>query len=205
MTTISIDQLPDERARLRRTVLTTLLVWAGAAALLGATGLFAELSTWLIPLPIVVGMAVPVAAYLRVPRFRRFGQGIDIRILTGFNAWRIPAALVFFAYGANGELPAVFVRNAAWGDLAAGVLAIVAVAALGADGRRHRAGYTAFHLFSFGDFVVAVGTGLAYTLGGDTLMANFAQWPIALIPLFGVPVTGAVSIMTLHRLATRGR
>lgn len=48
---------------------------------------------------------------------------MDLRALTLFNVWRVPAALAFFYYGSQGDLPTAFVRNAGWGDLIAGLLA----------------------------------------------------------------------------------
>jgi hypothetical protein len=60
----------------------------------------------------------------------------------------------------------------------------------------------AFHLFSFGDFLVAVGTGLTFTVLGDPLMRTLLDTPMALIPLWGVPITGAISLLALHRLLT---
>jgi hypothetical protein len=107
-------------------------------------------------------------------------------------------------------LPAPFVTNAAWGDLIAGGLApVVVLAARHVAARRRTGAYLAFHLFSFGDFLVAVGTGLTFTVHGDPLMRTLLDTPMALIPLWGVPITGAVSLLALHRLLTeegpRGR
>lgn len=60
--------------------------------------------------------------------------------------------------------------------------------------------YVAFHIFGLLDFIVAVGTGLTLTLLETPLIENVAGFPIVLIPLFGVPVTGALHIILLHRL-----
>jgi len=135
---------------------------------------------------------------------RRLVYEVDLSYLTLFNAWRVPAAIAFFLVGAAGLLPAQFVTNAAWGDLIAGLLApiVVVVAARLAARNRVRA-YLAFHVFSFGDFVVAVGTGLTFTLLADPLMRTLLETPMALIPLWGVPITGAISLLALHRLITR--
>lgn len=89
-------------------------------------------------------------------------------------------------------------RNAAWGDLIAAVLAPIVVYGI-ARGRAKFPGYVGFHLFSFADFVVAVGTGFTFSLVGDPLMATLKDFPMALIPMFGVPITGALSLMALHR------
>lgn len=114
--------------------------------------------------------------------------------------WRIPAALAFFWYGAQGLLPPVFVRNAGWGDLIAGIAAIPVVFWLPQRAWR-RTSLIGFYCFSFADFVIAVGTGFTFSLLGDPLMATLKTFPMALIPLFGVPLTGSLSIIALHRLA----
>ena len=48
--------------------------------------------------------------------------------------------------------------------------------------------------------MVAVGTGLTFTVLGDPLMRTLLDTPMALIPLWGVPITGAISLLALHRL-----
>ena len=72
-------------------------------------------------------------------------------------------------------------------------------------GAARRRSYLGFHLFSFGDFIVAVGTGLAFTLLGDPRMHAVLDTPLALIVLWGVPITGAVTLLALHRLIVEER
>lgn len=71
-----------------------------------------------------------------------------------------------------------------------------------------RGRYLVFHLFGFADFVVAVGTGLTLFLQNDPLMAGIQTLPMALIPFFGVGVSGASHLMAfdlLRRGAGEGR
>jgi len=180
-----------------------LVLWAGAVLALGWLGVTTLLPTRLLPLPIALGTVLPLLVYARSAAFRAYISAVDLRTLTLFNVWRVPAALAFFYYGAQGELPTLFVRNAAWGDLIAGVLAPVVVFGFARLAAIRRASFVGFHLFSLADFVVAVGTGFAFSLLNDPLMGTLKALPIAIIPLFGVPVTGALSLMTLHRLLTR--
>jgi hypothetical protein len=109
--------------------------------------------------------------------------------------WRVPAALAFYAYGLAGELPPLFWLLAGTGDLIAGLYAAGALRA-----QPSRAYYRRFHAFGFADFVVAVGTGLTYTLMLDPRMAPIAQWPMALIPLFGVGLSGAAHLIAFDLL-----
>jgi hypothetical protein len=176
-----------------------LAVWLVAVVSLSLLGITAYLPTRLLPVPVILGITIPLLFYAGSSAFRNLIQTTDIRNLTLFNLWRVPAALAFFYYGSQGLLPDTFVRNAAWGDFIAGVLAPIVVYAL-ARGRAKLPSYIGFHLFSFADFVVAVGTGFTFSVLGDSLMSTLKEFPMALIPMFGVPVTGALSLMALHRL-----
>lgn len=185
--------------KVQRDFFITLAVWFVAVIILSLSGATAYLPTRLLPVPVILGITLPLVFYARSKAFRDYIQSTDIRNLTLFNIWRVPAALAFWYYGSQGLLPEVFVRNAAWGDFIAGVLALVAVYAL-ARGRAKLPSYVGFHLFSFADFVVAVGTGFTFSLFANPLMATLKDFPMVLIPMFGVPVTGALSLMALHRL-----
>lgn len=191
---------PSERAALRRWGVVV-VVWGAVVAALSTAGVLAVLPLLALPVVIAAGIVVPLVVVLRSPVQRRLVARADLAHLTLFNVWRVPAALAFFAVGAQGLLPERFVANAGWGDLVAGVAApLVVVAAARLAGRARVRAYLAFHVFSFGDFVVAVGTGLVFTVLGDPLMRTLLDSPMALIPLWGVPITGAVSLLALRRL-----
>jgi hypothetical protein len=193
---------PDPKILRRWGAVVTL--WGVAVAVTSATGTLGRIPLLVLPALVIAGIALPLVAVSRSPETRRLVRDIDLAHLTWFNTWRVVAAAAFFAVGAQGLLPEQFVANAAWGDLIAGLAApvVVLVAARLAARARIRA-YLAFHIFSFGDFVVAVGTGLTFTLLGDPLMRTLLDTPMALIPLWGVPITGTISLLALHRLTTR--
>ena len=69
--------------------------------------------------------------------------------------------------------------------------------------RRRRNRYWVFHLFGFADFVVAVGTGLTYFLLNDPRMSGIQTLPMALIPFYGVGISGASHIMAFDLLRRR--
>jgi hypothetical protein len=181
----------------------SLIIWGSVVVLLARLGIIARLPTPFLPIPVMLGMGIPVALYFGSQAFRSYIHALDLRALTLFNVWRVPAALAFFWYGARGDLPVQFVLNAGIGDVIAGVLAVPVVFWLGTRPRWRLRSYTAFHLFSFADFVVAVGTGFYFSVAANPLMDTLKLFPMAFIPLFGVPVTGALSVMALHRLWTR--
>jgi hypothetical protein len=125
-------------------------------------------------------------------------DAIGLRAITVFHVWRLGAAVLFFWYGAHELLPPVFARNAAWGDLIAGLLAVIVLLL-----PERRATYLGFHLVGFADFVDAVGTGLFFTLQHDPRMGAIRILPLALIPLFGVGVSGASHLIAFDMLRRR--
>lgn len=177
-----------------------LSVWGVAVFSLGYYGVLAKLDTNALPVLVLTGIAIPVLVYYLNDDFRSYILSIDLKHLTIFHLWRIVAALVFFHYGSLEALPKQFVIDAGYGDLAVGLLVPI-VLMLGGGERL----YLAFQIFGLLDFAIAVGTGLTFNLIlHDPLMSNIITFPVVLIPLYGVPVTGALSIMTLDRLL-RGR
>ena len=147
-----------------------------------------------------MGITIPLVIYYGNSSFRAYIQELHLNYLTLFHIWRIPAALTFFYYGSQHLLPSTFVRNAAWGDLAAGLLVLVVLALPKSTWK-----YWGFHLFGLADFVTAVGTGLTFSLLQIPTMETITTFPVALIPLFGVGISGASHIMALDILARQKR
>lgn len=178
------------------------LVLTGWAALITWASLTDQL-TRIPPLGVVgavaTGIAVPALLYIALGSVQRGVAYVGLRGLTGFHVWRLPAAIAFFWFGASGELPLMFVVLAGVGDLIAGLLALWVVT-LRAPSRRQ---YLFVHLFGLADFIVAVGTGVTLTLLADPLMGAVQRFPLALIPFFGVALSGATHLMALHLIATR--
>jgi hypothetical protein len=120
---------------------------------------------------------------------------IGHRRIVMMHTWRIPAALLFFYYGAQGRLPFWFWFVAGIGDLIAGVRAY-----LTAVGPEKLESYRSFHRFGFADFVVAVSTGLTFTLMLNPQMVTITTLPMAFVPLFGVGISGATHLMAFDML-----
>lgn len=176
-------------------VALVLAVWFALVVILAATGtLETHLTPYIAPL-VAIGIVAPTALYFAIPSFKAWVAAVGLRRLTLLHVWRIPAALAFFFFGLRGELPPVFWVLAGLGDLAAGLLASSLLARPANRERLYR-----IHSFGFADFVVAVGTGLAYTLAQDPRMAPIRELPMALIPLFGVGISGATHIMAFDLL-----
>lgn len=197
-TSVSTETSEINRSALRRghiALAGVLGTWATAVATAAQTGLLKMIYPPLIGPMVGVGIVAPTMAYFLSSRVRGYIEAIGLRPLTLMHIWRIPAALLFFWYGAQGLLPETFVRHAAWGDLIAGMIALTLVFI-----RPSRGGYWFMHLFGFADFLLAVGTGLTFTLMHDPRMSPIRELPLALIPLFGVGISGATHIMAFDLL-----
>lgn len=169
--------------------------WLGAVVVGAETGFFSSLYMPWIAAIVAASIALPTLWYFLSSRFRRHIEGIGHRPIVMMHTWRIPAALLFFWYGVQGQLPPVFWILAGVGDFIAGVRA-ARLSFQPEDKPR----YLSFHRFGFADFAVAVGTGLTYTLLLDPRMAPIATLPMALIPLFGVGISGATHLMAFDML-----
>ena len=185
-----------------RTITAVLLLglglWGAGVAVLARQGAFLAIPMPAIALLVAMGIALPTLGYFASPAMRAYFAAVGLFPITALHVWRVPAALAFFGYGLAGQLPAPFWLLAGTGDLVAGLYACKLMLG-GADDR----GYLRFHLFGFADFVVAVGTGLTFTLLQDPRMAAIAVLPLALIPLFGVGISGASHLIAFDQLRRR--
>lgn len=165
---------------------------------LSAYGVFAAVYTNLFAATVVAATVSLTTLYFLSPSVQSLARKLGPYGLARFHVWRIPAALTFFYYGDHGLLPDIFVTLAGWGDLLAGVLAVVVFLI-----PRSAKAIARFHVIGFADFVVAVGTGVTLTVLAPAAMSNVALLPVSLIPLVGVPLSGATHIAALHQLMTK--
>lgn len=171
------------------------IAWFGLVAWTASDGRLTALHPPVIAALVAAGIVLPSLAYFRSSTLQWLAARTGLKALTALHMWRVPAAIAFYAYGLDGELPTLFWVLAGTGDLIAGGYAAGSLRAAPTPGY-----YWRFHLFGFADFVVAVGTGLAYTLLSDPRMAPIASWPLALIPLFGVGLSGTAHLVAFDLL-----
>lgn len=188
--------LHDEKNKnFSKLYLLWLTVWFVSIAALSFAGIFRALNLRLFAFLVVASTAALLIIYFKNQNIRRYLSTFSYKSLTILNVWRIPAGAAFLYYGWQNWLPEQFVFNAGYGDLIVGIIAPLIFLLPESIPK-----YVAFHIFGLLDFVVAVGTGLSLTLLETPLIENVAGFPIVLIPLFGVPITGALHIVLLHRL-----
>lgn len=121
----------------------------------------------------------------RVPALRAAVGGLSIRSILAFHGIRL-VGFYFVWLNAHGRLPIEFAERAGWGDIAAAVGALVLLAFRDSPGFRRA--LLAWNLLGMGDLAVAVGTAAWLNLTRPGSMAELAQFPLALVPLWIVPV-----------------
>jgi len=186
-------------ASVRPRVAAVLAAWAGAVAVASTTGALGRLAPATLAPVIVTSIVVPTVIYGRSPLLRAAAREVGVYRIALLHTWRVAAGVVFLAYGVQDKLPPKFVRNAGWGDIIAGAFAAALVLL-----PRKRITYAAFNAVGFADFVLAFGTGLAATLRRDSRMSAIATFPLALIPLFGVGVSGTAHLIAFDLLRHNG-
>jgi hypothetical protein len=184
------------RVRIGTIVLAgTLLAWGGAVAAASGAGLFQVMPPLYFGPLVALGIVTPFLVYLAVPAVRRYFAALGLYPLTVLHVWRIPAALAFLWFGLHDQLPPAFWILAGAGDLMAGLMALPLL-----KGPADDAVYARIHRFGFADFLVAVGTGLVFTLLDDPRIATIRELPMVLIPLFGVGISGASHLIAFDLL-----
>ena len=157
-----------------------------------------------LPVPFGVAVAVPIviffASYWAVPRFHAAVLDVDLRLVTGFQAWRV-AGFVFLPLLAFGHLPGLFAWPAELGDVAVGLAAPWVVWRVVKDGNYATThAFAAFHWLGLLDVVGALGTftvasGIIPGLTNPTSVV-MEEMPLSLIPGFLVP-----AFVILHAVA----
>jgi hypothetical protein len=174
-------------------------VWVSVVSLAGYFGWTLMVPTMLRGPLVAAGIAVPFFLYLLHSPTRALLGRVPDAAIVAMHSWRALAGFAFLYYGEQGLLPANFVRNAGYGDLAVAALVPLVLAL-----PETRAKYLWFHVAGFADFVVAVGTGLYFTALAEPLMDNLFSFPMVTIPWLGVCLSGASHLIALHRLLTAG-
>lgn len=171
------------------------VAWFALVVIGAETGFFASLYQPAIGAIVAATIILPTVWYFRAPGVRAAVEAVGHRRIMAMHTWRVPAALLFFWYGFRGDLPPAFWALAGAGDLVAGLYAGYL-----SFKPESAARYRSFHRFGFADFVVAVGVGLTHTLISDPRMAPVTTLPLALIPFFGVGVSGASHLVAFDML-----
>ena len=175
-----------------RWFIVALTLWAAYAFVAAYSGAISKVPRLFLGPLLITETVVPILVYYLNEKFRAYISSIDLKHLTIFHLWRLLAGLTFVSYGTRHLLPETFVHTAGFGDIIVGLL--VPLILILPNGIRK---YVVFHIIGLLDFILAIGTGIALTLAQAPLIENLTRYPIIIIPLLGVPVSGALHVMAL--------
>ncbi len=186
-----------------------LVIWAVISAVLSQQGVFTNppdqpplmLLLAVIGPPILFGLA-----YAGSEGFRRYVLGLDLRLLTAIQAWRIIGGMFLVLMGFE-MLPGTFAWPAGVGDVVVGVYAPFVVYALVRRSPNWRRHVIILSVLGLLDFVGAIGGGVLGgnnplgLLRGDVTAEIMQVLPLAIIPTFGVPAWILVHIISLLKVS----
>lgn len=153
--------------------------------------------------PVLFGLA-----YRLSRRFRAFALGIDLRLLTAVQGWRV-IGIMFLALYAFGLLPGLFAWPAGLGDVAVGLAAPFVLLAMTAGAPNWRRQVLWLNVAGLLDFAGAIGTGVLTSntslgfFASDAPRASMGLLPLSLVPTFAVPlwiILHAISLLQLRRI-----
>ena len=210
MTGITERSNPQTAPGVRPVVAAIVILWFAGVVAAHYAGLL-RAPPGSLPIPFAIAVAVPLAiffaAYRAIPRFRAAVLGVDIGLVTSFQAWRV-AGFVFLPLLAFGHLPGLFAWPAGLGDVAVGLAAPLVVWRVVRDASFATTGaFATFHWLGILDIVVALSTftfasGFIPGLTNPT-SAAIAEMPLSLIPGFLVPafaILHAVALLKVRAL-----
>jgi len=190
-----------------------LLVWYLSLTVLGVRGFFsATVGPGIPTLPFTVFLAIPLGAWyaLANPTIREAVATLPPTALVAEQIYRVNG-LIFVFYTLRGELPMLFGFTAGFGDIAVGLFAIAAARMLARNAASARPVTYLWNALGLLDFVIALTLGF---LSSPTPLQRFAfdhpnrlisAWPLVMIPVFIVPLSAILHILSLWQLGRRRR
>jgi hypothetical protein len=186
-----------------------LFIWAAVSAVLSQEGFFTN-SPDQPPIMLLLGVLVPPIlfglAYLGSDGFRSYVLGLDLRLLTAIQAWRIIGGM-FLVLMSFGMLPGTFAWPAGIGDMIVGIYAPFVVYALVRQTPNWRRHVVLLSVLGLLDFVGAIGGGVLSgnnplgLLRGDVTAEIMQVLPLVIIPTFGVPAWILVHVISLLKVS----
>jgi hypothetical protein len=190
--------------------MAVLVSWQLLGETLARAGFFVNepdrLGPWMgvaVVLPVILGLAGIAAS----PTARRIVEATPLWALVAIQFYRVLGAVFLILWAAR-HLPGTFALPAGIGDVATGLAAPIVgyTIARWPDRQRNVARWNAFGI---ADLVVAVTTGFLTSPGAAQMLALDAPnqlitaYPLALVPLYAVPVSLILHGLVWQRLAAR--
>ena len=175
--------------RTGRIALTILALWLAAALALSLSGVMRGLPPPAIPGMILSAFIAFLVAYFRIPSLRAWVLQVDMRPLVLYHLVRVPFGIAFLVMAARGTLPGEFAGPAGYGDIAAGLGAIVAFLCVPATTRRRRGVVALWNALALADIMMVFALAQRIIIFGDmSRMQAMLDFPFSTIPVFVVPM-----------------
>lgn len=185
-----------------RKLIALVLVWGAVAAGVGAARLLGRLPVPVIPLVIAVPMALFTAGVLRPGWLNSAVASLGVKGILSVHLVRF-IGLYFVWLQAQGRLAPEFAERAGWGDVlaAAGALLLLFLP----EGAAFRRAIAIWNWFGLLDLAVAVGTATWLNVTRPGSVDELAGFPLAMVPLWLVPMMAASHIFLLRGTGRKSR
>jgi hypothetical protein len=197
----------QERPRALWGVSTLLVAWFFAALFLSWAGFFQEgpSRTPVIQYGVLIPIVAGVILFWRWPALQRLIESVPQPWIVSVQVYRV-LGLIFLVLYAAGRLPGAFALPAGSGDVIVGILAPVVAIAFARRSHGSTGLLRAWNLFGIADLVVAVATGFLTSpsqlqmLAFDRPNELISAFPLAMIPVFLVPLSVLLHLASLEKL-----
>lgn len=169
--------------------------WGVGAGVAGAFHALARVPPLLTPLMIAGMTAAFTAGVLRKGWLNAGMRSLGSRGILAVHLARF-VGFYFVWLQAQGRLPREFAERAGWGDVVAAAAALILL--LLPRGRWFRRALPAWNWFGLADLLIAVGTATWLSSSRPGSMAEITALPLALIPLWLVPLLMASHIYLMR-------
>lgn len=188
-------------------ICSALIIWLGTALFLSPNGFFLKLSLWPVPnigllfVPMIIGVTV----LAKSTAFQKVVDNIFQPWLIGVQAMRV-MGISFLMLHARGLMPAEFALPSGIGDVVVGTAAPIVALILFFRPVFGRKLAIAWNIIGFLELTAAIVTGFLTSPTPYQLLAlnnpnNFLfDFPLALVPLFAVPLSLLLHIFSLRVL-----
>ena len=200
------DWTQKDRIRIFSSIASLLVGWFVVAYVTSAAGFYRPASG---PPTIQYGLLTPIVVgvvfFLSWPLLRRTVALIPISWLVGVQFYRALGVIFLLLY-AGGHLPGLFALPAGIGDVLVGIMAPFVAIAYARSPQQAAGRVRLWNLLGISDLVIAVTTGFLTSpsplqvAAFDRRSTLIGMFPLALIPVFAVPLSILLHFASLRKL-----
>jgi len=186
-----------------RSVVIGAAIWLAIVAGVSFAGIPQKLTP---PGPQIVLLVLTVALILLgrlFSSFRSWIASVDLRVLVGVHVIRALAGAGLLWAASHTSLSSDFARIAGYGDIIVALIALAAIIWISPDRKDAPLLYVIWNTLGLIDIMLVVATAARTAMNDPSSMRALVQPPLALLPLFLVPVVIASHIWIFERLLKR--